>query len=80
MKKLLEYILTKIVDHPDKLSIEEKQTTENLYQFVISADKDDTGKIIGKQGKIISALRNIIKILAIKENKQIFLEIRSQLT
>ena len=75
MKEFLNYILSKIVDHPNDLTIEEKQLSENFYQYLITANSEDVGKIIGKEGKIIQAVRNIVKILAVKENKQIRIEI-----
>lgn len=75
MKDFLLYILTFIVDHPKDLSIEEKDLGGGNFQYIISANSEDIGKIIGKEGKIITSLRNIARILAVKENKQINLEI-----
>ena len=74
MKEFLEYLLKKLTDHPDKIVIEEdlvgSQTT-----FTLKIDKDDMGKVIGKEGKIIGALRNLVKVLAIKEGKQVRVEL-----
>lgn len=75
MKDFLQYLLTLIVNYPDEVSIEENPIAENSYVYLIKANKEDIGKIIGKQGKIIAAIRNVAKVLAIKENKQIRVEI-----
>ncbi|MBM3283552.1 KH domain-containing protein [Candidatus Gottesmanbacteria bacterium] len=75
MKAFLEYLLSQIVDHKDKVKVEERRFGENVNQYLISTDPSDVGKVIGKGGNIIQAIRNIAKILAIKEGKQIRIEI-----
>jgi len=75
MKDFLTYLVKAIVDTPSEVNVEEKEITENSLQYLIHAKAEDIGKIIGKEGKIITAIRNIAKILAIKENKQVRIEI-----
>ena len=47
----------------------------NTSVLELQVAKEDIGKIIGKNGKVIQAIRNIAKILAVKENKHIRIEI-----
>ncbi len=75
MKEFLKYLLQLFVDHKEEIEIEERSMGENSFQYIITANSEDYGKIIGKGGKIIQSVRNIAKILAIKENKQIRIEI-----
>lgn len=75
MKEFLDFLLSSIVDYPQDIKVEEKALAENSFQYLITANQEDMGKIIGKQGKIIQAIRNAAKILAIKENRQIRIEI-----
>lgn len=70
MRKALEYIVSQIVDEPKKIAINE-QEDQGMINFTISVAASDMGKIIGKNGKVIRAIRNIVKISAIKENKKI---------
>jgi uncharacterized protein len=70
MKKALEYIVGQIVDNPDKVNIDE-QEDQGITNFTITVDPSDMGKIIGKNGKVIRAIRNVIKISAIKQDKKI---------
>lgn len=74
MKKLLEYLASLII-YPEKVTIEKNQLGENNYRYLIRVRKEDIGKIIGKGGKIIEALRNVAKILAVKEGKKIRIEV-----
>ncbi len=70
MKKALSYIVSQIVDDPEKVEIAEKED-QGMINFSITVAPSDMGKIIGKNGKVIRAIRNVIKISAIKQNKKI---------
>lgn len=70
MKKALEYIISQIVE--DSKSVEVDEAEENgIINFIIKVNSQDMGKIIGKNGKVIRAIRNVVKISAIKQNKKI---------
>ena len=51
MHDVLTYILTSIVDKPDAVMIDE-QDDNGVVTFTITVDKDDMGKVIGKDGKV----------------------------
>lgn len=70
MKDALTYIVTSIVDHEDQVRVDE-QDTNGIVNLEIFVAKEDIGKIIGKDGKIIRAIRNVMKIPAMKQNKKI---------
>ena len=70
MKKALLYIISSIVSEGDKIEIEEKEQ-DGIIDFMIKVPKVDMGKVIGKNGKVIRSIRNVMKIKAIKENKRI---------
>lgn len=74
MKKALEYIVTQIVDEPKDVEVTE-QEDNGMVNFTIKVASSDMGKIIGKNGKVIRAIRNVIKISAIKQNKKINIEL-----
>ncbi|KKR32219.1 MAG: hypothetical protein UT63_C0049G0018 [Candidatus Gottesmanbacteria bacterium GW2011_GWC2_39_8] len=75
MKDLLSFILGKLVDFPEQVQIEEKETGENAYLYEVTLAKEDMGKVIGKEGKIIKAIRTIVKIPAVKEGKLVRIEL-----
>lgn len=74
MKDALTYIVTSIVDNPDDVVVEE-ENVEGVVNFSIKANSEDIGKIIGKEGKIIRSIRNIMKIRAMKEGVRINISI-----
>lgn len=74
MKKALEYIVASIVERTDSVIIEESEE-EGTTIFTIQVDPEEIGKVIGKDGKVIRAIRNVMKIAAMKENKRIHISI-----
>jgi predicted RNA-binding protein YlqC (UPF0109 family) len=74
MKDTLLKIVFAIVDNQDKVKIDEEEK-DGVTNFVITVAPEDMGKIIGKGGKVIKAIRNVMKIPAIKENKRIFISL-----
>lgn len=74
MKELLSYILNALCEKPEKIEIEESSEDENIT-FNITIDDEDKGRIIGKGGLNIKAIREILAIIAKRENKRVFLKI-----
>ena len=75
MKDLLVYLVKSLVDHPDQVKAEEIQR-EGAIIISFQVNPSDMGKVIGKQGKIIKAIRNVIKIIAVKEGKRVDIELQ----
>jgi len=70
MKDTLHYIVSAIVENPDEVHIDEADV-EGILTFTIHVHQDDMGKIIGKEGKVIRSVRNVMKIAAMKNNQRI---------
>ncbi len=72
MKDILLNIVTAIVDNAKAVEIKEEEI-EEVTTFTITVAPEDMGKIIGKGGKVIRAIRNVMKIPAIKQDKRIYI-------
>ena len=70
MKDTLHFIVSAIVDKPDAVAIDE-HVEDGVTFLTISVDPEDMGKVIGKEGKVIRSIRNIMKIKAMKFDKRI---------
>jgi len=77
MKDTLEYIVSSIVDNKDKVVVEEEEN-QGIINLTISVAPEDMGKIIGKEGKVIKALRNVMRIPAMKQDKKIYITLAEQ--
>jgi hypothetical protein len=65
MKDTLSFIVSQLVDHPDAVVIDESQEEDRTI-FTIHVAPEDMGKIIGKSGRIIRAIRDLVKLMATK--------------
>lgn len=72
MKELLDFILKNILGKDSKYEVVEEDDGSIVKLTVKTAD-DEGGMIIGKQGKVIKAIRNILRIKATLEKKKIVL-------
>ena len=75
MKDLLEDVVKSIVDKPDEVSITINES-ENTQIFELRVGEGDVGKVIGKQGKNVGAIRTLLSAATAKEGgKRAILEI-----
>ncbi len=72
MQDLVHYMISNIVDGPIEVTTEEEN---GFTVFRVKAPKDQVGMIIGKGGKTINALKNVLKIRAIKENVHVDIQV-----
>ncbi|KKR06210.1 MAG: hypothetical protein UT34_C0001G0250 [candidate division WS6 bacterium GW2011_GWF2_39_15] len=73
MKDLLEYIVKGIVNNPDEVVIEEKDSVDfpGLMILNIKVSEQDKGVVIGRKGRTINAIRDLITISAIRNDKRV---------
>lgn len=72
MKELLDFILRNILGKDSKYEISEEDDG-SIVKLTIKTVEDEGGMVIGKQGKVIKAIRNILRIKATLEKKKIIL-------
>lgn len=63
-----------LVDDPDQVQITQVQGAQSAI-FELSVAPGDTGKIIGRQGRIINAMRTLVRVAAAKQGKHAILEV-----
>ena len=74
MKDLVEVIAKALVDHPDEVSVSEKENGRSLT-VELHVAPSDMGKVIGKQGRIARSIRSVIKAAAGKDRRRVVVEI-----
>ncbi|MEM2174178.1 MAG: KH domain-containing protein [Candidatus Micrarchaeia archaeon] len=72
LKELLKKILAFLTDKP----IEVKEVKSSFYTILeIHAPKEERAFIIGKNGRTINAIRNIMSIIATKQKQQVLISV-----
>ena len=74
MKELVEVIAKALVDDPESVVVNEREEKKTTVLEVRVAESD-MGKVIGKQGRIVKAIRSVVKAAAAKEDKKVIVDI-----
>lgn len=74
MKPMLEYIVRGLVDHPDEVRVTAVEG-ERTAMFELRCHPEDIGKVIGKNGKTVSAIRVLLSTAAARHGRRALLEV-----
>lgn len=75
MDELLEQLAKKLVDEPEAVRVERFDEDDGSVVLELSVAEDDYGKIIGRSGRTIRAIRTVLKALAVREQCRVFIEV-----
>lgn len=70
MRNLLEFLLLHLVQHPDAIEVTEEEH-EGITEFTLRVHPEDIGRIIGRQGRTIQAIRTLAKVRAIQDDLRV---------
>ncbi len=71
-KELIEYIARQLVEKPDKVFVKETRGT-SVTVLELHVDREDMGRVIGKDGRVANALRTILRVTS--QDRRVVLEI-----
>lgn len=77
MQDILQFILKNITTIPDdvKIDVQDEDGTSN---YIVTVNPADVGRIIGKEGKVIKAIRTIMRVIAIQRGVHIRISVVSE--
>ena len=73
MKDLVEYIVKSLVIDEESVKVSETQNDDEII-INVTVNPDDMGRVIGKQGKVASSIRAIIKSISSRQHKKVFVK------
>lgn len=77
MRNLIEFLVLHIVSHPEDVVVTEHETN-GLWEYDIEVNPEDMGRVIGHRGKTIEAIRTLVRVRAMKENKGVRVQLIDQ--
>lgn len=74
MKDLVEYVVKSLVEAPNEVSVAEiDDAEETVLELTVAGP--DMGRIIGKSGRVINAIRTLAQVAAAKQGKRVSVEL-----
>ena len=74
MEGLVRYLVTSLVDSPDKVRVTKRQEG-TLTVYDVELDPEDVGKVIGRKGRIIKAIRTVVRAAGGPEGAHVDVEV-----
>ncbi|MFO7538719.1 MAG: KH domain-containing protein [Chloroflexota bacterium] len=74
MKELLEFIVKGLVDNPDAVEVHEIESGSRVT-LELAVASDDMGRVIGRRGRVINAVRALVQVKAARLGKMVDIEL-----
>jgi predicted RNA-binding protein YlqC (UPF0109 family) len=74
MAELLAFLARELVDDPDAVRVDMEER-EGALVLRLHVAPDDVGKVIGRGGRIVRALRTVVRASAVREGRRVLVEI-----
>ncbi|MCE7897642.1 MAG: hypothetical protein DPW11_00095 [bacterium] len=78
MQDILSYVIKNIVTTPADVKIEEVIDETGTTTYLVTVNPSDVGRIIGKEGKVIKAIRTIMRVIAIQKGVHVRVSVVSE--
>ena len=75
MEDLLAYLARALVDDPDAVEVEGYEEDDGTIVLELCVAPEDTGKVIGRGGRTVSALRTVVKASSVKEGRRVLVDV-----
>lgn len=80
LEELASFLVRSLVDNPDEVEVSstERDSTErddSRVDLEIRVAQEDMGRVIGRQGRTIRAIRSVVKAAAVKADKRVDVEV-----
>jgi uncharacterized protein len=75
VKDLIEFLARALVDDPDAVEIESFEEDDGTLVYELRVAEDDVGKVIGRSGRTVNALRTVVRAAAVREGRRVLVDV-----
>lgn len=75
LEELVTFLARSLVDNPDEVEVTSTEPDDSRVDIELRVAQDDMGRIIGRQGRTIRAIRSVVKAAAVKADKRVDVEV-----
>ncbi len=75
MDELLTYLARSLVDRPDEVSVESFEESDGTVVLELHVAAEDAGKVIGRGGRTVAALRMVMKAAAVRQGNRVLVDV-----
>ncbi len=75
METLLAYLARALVDEPEQVKVESFEEEDGTVVLELRVAEGDAGKVIGRGGRTVSALRTLVKAASVKQNRRVLVDV-----
>jgi uncharacterized protein len=75
VKDLLEYLAKGLVDNPAEVSVDSFEEDDGTVVLELRVAEDDVGKVIGRSGRTVNALRTVVRACSVKRGRRVLVDV-----
>ncbi len=75
MRELIDIVVRAVVDHPEQVTVQEHTDEEGTLVIELRCAPDDAGRVIGRQGRTIKAMRTLLHAAGIRSDVGVRLDL-----
>jgi uncharacterized protein len=75
VKDLIEFLARALVDDPENVSVESFEEDDGTIVYEVRVAEDDVGKVIGRSGRTVNALRAVVRAASAREGRRVLVDV-----
>jgi predicted RNA-binding protein YlqC (UPF0109 family) len=75
VEELLAYLARTLVDEPDEVTVDSFEEDDGTLVLELQVAEGDTGKVIGRGGRTVAALRTVVKAAAVRHERRVLVDV-----